>query len=157
MLFVFFFLLIMGLVIYGNVSEARLGRLQSELGEQRAIDLAQKLLVIPELACTNNAVKTRDCVEISKLDDFKHRVDSYSRYYLEEFGPSKVTVELVSPLNPTSPLSNSELLSNYEVSLFDFSAGLENKQVFHFPVSLWDRSFVPPRTYFGMMVIEVYS
>lgn len=169
-LFVFFFMLMIGLVVYMNFQEARLDRVKNEILEQQAIDYAQKVLSIPELECSDNGVKVQDCMELYKLEgmtrDLDSEFDRYARYYFEEFGPTKVSIQLVyAPSFESSGLTAPPLfLDNSQnvdytkwVTLFDYSEGLKNKQTFYFPISLWDRQVVPAYSYYGWMRIEVYS
>ena len=42
-------------------------------------------------------------------------------------------------------------------TLFDFSVGKTDKDTFYFPISLWDKRYVPEKSYFGWVIIETYS
>ncbi len=168
-LFVFFILLIIGVSIYSNFQASKLERLTSTLNEQKATEIARKVLFTPELECSINSDVTKDCFEIQKLQSFVDNVRFRPRYYREEFGNTKVIIRWVySPafdedncntkapaffaLNPTDTT-----ITVPEKVLFDFSSGLQSKKTFYFPLTLLDKRCVPELSYFGWLIIEAYS
>jgi len=165
-LFIFFLIIIVGLVVYTNFQTSRLDKINKQVNEQKATEVARKVLFTPELECSNNNARTMDCFEIQKLQPFVDIVKLRPRYFREEFGSTKISIRWVyapafTGLNPapefftsTSPLFYVDVPQRI---LFDFSAGSTNKKTYYFPITLWDKTFTPEKNYFGWLIIEAYS
>ena len=169
-MFIFFFMLVMGMVMYNNFQSSKLEVMERQFEEQKAIQIAQKITNVQELQCSDNNVITLDCFELQKLQSFKDKVKQHRLYYKEAFGSSKVSVVWVyAPAfsgNFYTPKffqkeedDNKRVVTEDEEEqvLFDFSSGKENKDTFYYPISLWDKRFVPQKSYFGWLIIEAYS
>jgi len=161
-LFVFFFLLMIGLIIYSNVQSDRLKDVEKTFNEQRAVEIAQKIVFLPELQCSNDNVRNSECFEIQKLEHFRTTVNQNALFYREQFPLTKVNVQWVYAPS-LGAVSHPQFFDDgfggiqQEQNLFNFSSGRTNKQTFYFPTSLWDKRFVPEKSYFGWLIIEVYS
>jgi len=153
-LFAFFFILAIGLVVYGNFQEAKLEAIEIQFEQQRAIQIAQKILALPEIQCSNNAVSKLNCYDIQKLIHFQN--EAKTLFYRKEFPGTLVNISLAYA--PSLSAGKPEFFKSSNTNtLFDFSAGKEDKDTFYFPISLWDKRFVPEKSYFGWVIIEVYS
>jgi len=230
-LFVFFFILMIGMGVYSNFQTNKLELLDKKFNEQVAIESARTILNLNEIACSNSGVREKNCFDVEKLPGFRRQVRENPLYYQNMFGSSKATLVLPSQAYPTGsflvpdffnvndgrnpdvafgmmPWETSDYdrdgrldnktcdcggqgVGNYESCslggcpqidddddgdtipdsvddsfmqfeeeaqlLFDFSGDLDNSKAFYFPISLWDARYVPERSYFGWIEIEVYS
>lgn len=161
-LFVFFLMIIIGLTVYTNFQKGRLERVENMANEQKATELAKKIIFTPELECSNANARTMDCIEIQKLVPFKEVVTASPRYYKEEYGDTKATLYWVYapafPVNiehPTPFALNTATSKVDPFTLFDFLAGGQDTVVFYFPITLWDKRFIKEWAYFGWLKIEV--
>jgi len=231
-LFVFFFILMIGIGVYSNVQTNKLEQLDRKFNQQEAIEQARNVLNLNEISCSNSGVSNNNCFDVEKLPGFRRLVRENPLYYQEIFGSSRATLILPSTSYPVGNFLSPDFfnvndgddpdiafgvmpwetndydndgredtvyctcgsftgtvdhgciapgntcnvddnddddssndyddderiqLSEEAQLLFDFSGNLENKQTFHFPISLWDARYVPEKSYFGWIIIEVYS
>ncbi len=232
-LFVFFFILMIGMGVYANVQTNKLEQLDRRFNQQASIESARTILSLQEIACSNSGVREQNCFDVEKLPGFRRMVRDNPLYYQNLFGSSKAILVLPSATYPAGSFYTPDFFDVYdgddpnvafgtmpwEVTdfdgdgltdemvctcgpdtvyrdfctsgnptdcpnldsddddvapddlndlsaifieeeaqlLFDFSGDLQNKQTFYFPVSLWDARYVPERSYFGWIIIEVYS
>ena len=141
-LFAFFFILVIGLVVYGNFQDAKLESMEIRFEQQRAIQVAQKILALPEIQCSNNAISKLNCYDIQKLKKFQEI--SKTLFYRKEFPNTLVNVSLAYAPSISPDVGPPEYFNDTTMNtLFDFSAGKLDKDTFYFPVSLWDKRFVP--------------
>lgn len=163
-MFVFFLLVMVGLTVYSNYQNAKIERIRIEMNEQKAVQIAKKVLFTPEIECSNNNARTLDCIEIQKLKPFVERVKQNPAYYRQEFGNAKVSVRWVYSPAFTGAFSSPEffranptdtLVTAPHKQLFDFRAGGASHKTFTFPILLWDKRKVPEWNYFGWLEVEV--
>lgn len=155
-LFGFFFILVIGMVMYGNFQDARLESLENNFEQQQAIQIAQKVLFTPELQCSNNGVLELNCFDIQKLERFQK--ESSTLFYREEFPNTRVNVTLAYLPSLPPQIDRPDFFETENTkTLFDFHGQLEDRDAFYFPITLWDKRFVPERSYFGWVIVEVYS
>jgi len=163
-IFVFFIMIMVAMSIYSNYQKDKLERMKIDLNEQKATQIARKILFTPELECSNNNARTLDCVEIQKLQPFVDRVRQNPAYYREEFQNSRVMIKWVYAPSFFGTFSAPEfftqnpgdlLPTTTQKTIFDFKTGGESYRTFTFPVSLWDKRVVPEWSYFGWLIVEV--
>ena len=163
-MFVFFLLIMVGLTVYSNYQNAKVERIRIETNEQKATQIAKRMLFAPELECSNNNARTLDCIEIQKLQPFVNRVKQSPAYYRQEFGNSRVSIKWVYSPGFTGTFSAPEffranptdiLVTSPQKELFNFKAGGESPKTFTFPILLWDKRQVPEWSYFGWLEVEV--
>ena len=99
-----------GLIVFGiffkiNAGSAKVEKLAKL--EQSAVEIAQLVSGMPELACTRNNVVTANCVNLIKAEKLKTSdiITNNIQYYHTIFGFSKITLQQVypSPLPPPPP------------------------------------------------------
>lgn len=152
-LFVFFFIIIIGFSVYQNFQQGKLERTQEDFNQKQAIKIAQKVLFLPEIACSSNADIKFDCIEIQKIQGFQDQLKSNSRYYREVLGPSKASIEVIyNSIDMPPPFD-----VNTTIPLYDFSGNLENSYSFLIPVNLNDATTIPETAHFAWMKVEVFS
>ncbi len=99
-LFIFFILVVFGLVFYFKYAEYSLKEEQDQLATARAIRLTSKTLFLPELACTKGEAEAEDdCIDMMKLRNVQEVLDLHlSDYYYSIFGYANVSVVREYPL-----------------------------------------------------------
>ena len=231
-LFVFFFILMIGMGIYSNFQTDKLEQLDRKFNQQESIERARNVLNLYEISCSNSGVRENNCFDVEKLPGFRTQVRENPLYYQSIFGSAKATLILPAasypignffspdffnvnngndPLIAFAPMpwevsdydgdlipdnktcdcdgvieqrdvcyaaahscgdidddDDNDGLTDFtdnqqiqpqeeEQLLFDFSGDLQNSQAFYFPVSLLDARYVPEKSYFGWIKIEVFS
>jgi len=102
-LFIFFLLVLFGLIFYSRIQTATLEREQEEDKTIKAIQIAQKVSYFPELQCTTQAELPSGCIDIKKLESFQEIIaqEQNKLYYFQVFEYSQVHIEQVYPENKT--------------------------------------------------------
>ena len=148
-LFIFFVLVLFGIIFYFQYQKAALKERQGELLELRAVDTTLLLLSMPELLCSRGDAEIVDnCFDLEKLSSApkvfnKHVTD----YYFNLFSFSTITVQEVYPGNATFVLYDRKPLnySNIEPTVFVVTlrnqSALEGRELYEF----------------GYVRVEVYS
>jgi hypothetical protein len=100
-LFIFFLLVLFGMIFYMRIQNATLEREQEEDVNLKAIQTAQKASYFPEFQCTTQAELPTGCIDIYKLEAFQKILEQEKKrlYYFEVFEYSNVYVEQVYPEN----------------------------------------------------------
>ncbi|MBW2977588.1 hypothetical protein KY331_01965 [Candidatus Woesearchaeota archaeon] len=102
-LFIFFLLVLFGLMFYSRIQNASLEREQEEDKTLKSIQIAQKVSYFPEIQCTTQAELPSGCIDIEKLESYQEIINQEQNklYYFQVFEYSKVYVEQVYPENKT--------------------------------------------------------
>lgn len=163
-LFIFFILVVFGMIFYFKYQQIALQEKQEELTAARAMDSTLVALFLPELQCSRSGAEAEDnCIDISKLDALEEVMSDYSsEYYFNIFSYSRIYVEMVYPTNYTWTIYDREKVkvdeAGAEVPDWEF------KEPTFFVVTLRDElNFFgsltgDDSTYgFGYLVVEVYS
>lgn len=99
-LFIFFVLIMFGIVFYYKYSQVQFKEKQQELLANRAMDLSLKVLFLPELQCSKGIAEKEDnCIDMEKLP-YAAQVfrDKFEDYYFDMFGFAKITLFKAYPL-----------------------------------------------------------
>ncbi len=102
-LFIFFVLVLFGIIFYYKYQQASLVEKQEELLAARAIETTSKTLFMPELICSRGEAEPEDnCFDVLKLKGLNDTVYKYlDDYYIDIFSYAKVYVQEVYPGNST--------------------------------------------------------
>lgn len=143
-LFIFFILLVFGFVFYMNIMR---GSTKVEIEENiqlKAISAAQKASFLPELQCSEENVRTEDCIDTYKLDAASKLLEDNSIYYYDVFEFSNIEVKRIFP-EPEKiwPIYNNEL-TDYKNRISTF-----------IPISLFNAT--SKKYDFGILAVEVYT
>jgi len=166
-LFIFFILLIFGLVFYVRIHGGVVEQNVEARTELDAIDIAQKVSYMPEIMCTskNVAMFETNCVDKYKLEAF-HRMlygldplgpeddnGALQLSYFDMLGYSKIYVNQLYPEDPANPLT----YTIYEKTMPE--GEMKNQISTWIPVSIYypigDEG--PEEVAFGVLVVEVFS
>ena len=146
-LFVFFILLVFGFVFYMNVMRSSSEVDLEENLQLKAIGIAQKASFLPELQCSEENVRTEDCIDLYKLKALSDMVDGNRLYYYDIFEYSDIYVKEIFP-DLWEDEGDWKYL--YQNSLTEY----KDKISTFIPVSLYDPN---DKSYsFGILAVEVY-
>jgi len=155
-LFIFFVLIVFGLIFYLNYQKVALKEKSEELLVARAMDTTLKALYLPELVCTRQESELQiNCMDVMKLNSAEEiMLKDPGGYYEQIFGYANITVKEIYPdednewniyNNPKITMVNGEPVINrrteptrFVIALRDYSSdGIE-------------------RYSFGYVLVEVY-
>ncbi len=102
-LFIFFVLVVFGIIFYYKYSQISFQEKQEELLGKKATEITLQTLFLPELICSRGDAEPEDnCFDMMKLrqveDVFK---DGFSDYYFDLFPYSNITITQVYPPDST--------------------------------------------------------
>ena len=100
-LFIFFVLILFGMIFYVKFQTAAAKQRQEEALANKAMDIALQALYLPELQCTNGPYEREDnCFDILKFNGSKQVfLQERDKYYFDLFSYSRVVVEQIHPTN----------------------------------------------------------
>ncbi len=98
-LFIFFVLVLFGIIFYYKYQQVAFQEKEEELLGARAIDTTLKTLFLPELICSKGAAEPEDnCFDILKLDSINETFKKYlDDYYFDLFSYARISVHEVYP------------------------------------------------------------
>jgi len=147
-LFIFFVLILFGIVFYYQYQRVSIAEKNQELVAARAVDTTLKTLFLPELICSRGDAETEDnCIDMMKLRQANETFQRHlEEYYFQIFSYSSITVYQVYPL----PLN---------FTLYDKpKPNYQNFEPTYFIVSLRDETAAEEATYgLGYIRVGVYS
>lgn len=155
-LFIFFILVLFGIIFFYKYQTIALKQQQEELLGARAIDTTLKVLFMPELSCTKGSAEPEDnCFDLIKLKHANNTFKEYlTKYYFNIFSYSRIYVQEVYPNQEEIILYDKE-----KPPREDGSQGWERKEPTFFVITLKDeiKGASLPHYGFGYLVVEVYS
>tara|TARA_Y100000310_G_scaffold344364_1_gene456782 strand:- start:19220 stop:19732 length:513 start_codon:yes stop_codon:yes gene_type:complete len=153
-MFIFFILIMFGIIFYASYSKNAAITKQNELFSQNAIEITTKTLFMPELLCSKGEAEPEDfCLDVLKLKHSQTILEAHvAEYYFDILGYAKISVEQVYPndgttytiYEKTKVSDNTKIPSkdtNFIVSLRDETAGQGGKTAYGV----------------GLMTVEVYK
>ncbi|PIZ51460.1 hypothetical protein COY27_03655 [Candidatus Woesearchaeota archaeon CG_4_10_14_0_2_um_filter_33_13] len=154
-LFIFFILILFGIMFYYKYQGVAFKEKQEELLGARAMDTTLKVLFLPEISCTKGEAEPEDnCFDMMKLRHANETFKKYiTKYYFNLFSYSRIYVQEVYPEQTQYILYDKEI-----PFLEDGTKGWEKKEPTFFTVTLKDesKSAIIPHYGFGYVVVEVY-
>ncbi len=154
-LFIFFVLILFGIIFFYKYQEIAIKEKNEELLAARAMDTTLRTLFMPELMCTKADAEPEDnCFDMMKLRHANKTFTDHLNYYYDIFSYAKVIVQEVYPGNETYVLYNKEKPLKEDGSL-----GWTRKEPTYFVITLRDENNPEARPHYGYgyIKIEVYS
>ncbi len=139
-LFVFFILVVIGFMFYAKVFKGNLETEKDELSQARSVGIAQRIMFLPELQCSEDNVIIDNCIDILKLESAQKLMLDNSLYYYDLLEFSDVDIVQIYPK---------------EISWNIYSRTTEdvkNRFVTNVPISLYNST--TRRFTFGILTIE---
>ena len=143
-MFIFFLLLIVGLVFYVRISTTTTIREGGEQFERRAIEITQVISFLPEIQCTESNVVEPGCFDLFKLRGMANLVNTpgFYSFYARDFGKATIKIFEIYP--------NQDNFTVYDNNDGNYSEASDT----NVPISIYDAE---SDTYeFGVMRITVY-
>ena len=124
-LFVFFVLILFGLVFYYQWQKSSFERQKVEVFSEESITKSLLASYLPELVCSKaSGVITKDCVDLTKLEAAKEEMEN--DYYFGLFGFATIRVEEIYPggddwvlYNRTLETATRQIQTAWPVAIFD--------------------------------------
>ena len=142
-LFVFFILIIIGFIFYVRVIKGNIELEKEELSQLKSIAIAQRVMFLPEMQCSEDNIITDNCIDILKLDSANSLMKENEVYYYDMLEFSDITISQIYP--------NEAKWSIYSRK----SENLENKLITNVPISLYNPS--TKRHGFGVLTVETWT
>ena len=155
-LFIFFVLIVFGLIFYLNYQKVALKEKSEELLMARAMDTTLKALYLPELVCTRQESELQiNCMDVMKLNIAASVMfDDKDGYYEKIFGYAKVQVSQTYP----KPGKEWVIYDNPKITITDGKEIVSKRtEPTRFVIALRDYSLDGDEKYsFGFVLVEVY-
>lgn len=142
-LFVFFILIIIGFIFYVKVIKTNLESEKEELSQLKSVGIAQRVMFLPELQCSEDNIIIDNCIDILKLESAQNIMNENTLYYYDLFEFSNVSISQIYP--------NDTKWNLYSKKTEDF----RNRFVTNVPISLYDP--ITRKNGFGVLTIETLS
>lgn len=142
-LFVFFILIVIGFIFYANVIKGNIEQEKEEISQLKSIGIAQRVMFLPEVQCSEDNIVIDNCIDILKLDSAQKLMKEKEIYYYDLLEFSDVTIARIYP--------DEARWSIYSRKTEDY----KNKFVTNVPISLYDPT--TRKHGFGVLTIETLS
>ena len=145
-LFIFFILIGIGAIFYVRIYKSNLEITKYGYSQSKSITIAQRVMFMPELQCSEDKVVKDNCIDLLKLEAAKEVINSNKIYYYDllEFGEINITQEYPSSSDIPEWTIYSRKLDKPSSSFLTYV-----------PISLYNAT---TRTYgFGILSIETQS
>lgn len=144
-LFIFFVLILFGIIFYYKYQQVAIKEKSEELLASRAMDTTLRVLFLPELICSRGEAEPEDnCIDLLKLRHANETIqDHVEDYYFDLLSYATITIIQLSPDENTFVLYDKP------------KPGYTKKEPTYFVVSVRDDAM---GSYgFGYVKVEVYS
>ena len=148
-LFVFFILIIIGFIFYVKVIKGNIETETEELSQLRSVGIAQRVMFLPELQCSEDNIIIDNCVDKLKLDSAQNIMKENEIHYFDLLEFSEVSITQIYPDATNYP--NRGKWPIYSRKVVDY----KNKFVTNVPISIYDP--LTRKNSFGILTIETLS
>ena len=142
-LFVFFILIIVGFMFYVKVIKGNIELEKDELSQLMSIGIAQRVMFLPEVQCSEDNIIIDNCIDILKLDAAQKLMKENEVYYYDLLEFSDGSVLQIYPTEAKWGI--------YSRKTEDF----RNKFLTNVPISLYDPT--ARKHGFGVLSVETLS
>ena len=143
-LFIFFVLIIMGIVFWSRYSQTSIKSQQETDILSRAIAVSQTVTFMPELQCSTLEVIKFSCFDLYKINAMKNLMSDQnaSQHYFDDFGFTNITVYSIYP-------------TRSEWNIYDFTGGnVSGFVTTQVPVAIYDP--ISMKFAFGYVNVAAY-
>ena len=143
-LFVFFILIIIGFIFYAKVLKDNLEVERDEISQLKSIGIAQRVMFLPELQCSDDIVKeVSDCIDRLKIEIAQDLMKKNEIDYYDLFEFAEINITQIYPIEMKHTIY-SRKKENYR-----------NKFVTNVPVSIYHP--LTKKYGFGILTIETLT
>jgi len=125
-LFVFFVLIIAGFMFYVKVIKGNLEVEQEEQSQLKSVGIAQRVMFMPEVQCSDDNIITDNCIDILKLSIAQSVMKENELYYYDLLEFSNISIVQIYPDESKWNIYSrrtgdvkSEFVTNVPVSLYN--------------------------------------
>ncbi len=146
-IFIFFVLVLFGLIFYYKYQQIDFKEKQEELLASRAMETTIRTLFLPELLCSRGAAESEDnCIDLAKVRPANQAFQDHINYYFEIFSYAEVTLQEVYPDPSQNWTIYSKLKGNWT-----------KREPTYFVVTLRDEAQGEINYRYGYLKVEVFS
>jgi len=98
-LIIFFFLIVLGVAFYINVSKSKVYSNQEEIFAQDSIKVSQTVSFLPELQCSSENIVDDNCYDLYKLAASKDHILNNVNFYFPFFLNTEIEIKELYPNN----------------------------------------------------------
>lgn len=141
-LFVFFILVVIGFIFYVKVIKGNIELEKEELSQLKSIGIAQRVMYLPEVQCSEDNIIIDNCIDVLKLDSAQKLMAENEIYYYDLLEFSDISIAQIYP--------GSAKWNIYSRKTSDFKSKFST----NVPISLYN-----PNTRkhgFGVLTIETF-
>tara|TARA_Y100000310_G_C20448788_1_gene699693 strand:+ start:76 stop:600 length:525 start_codon:yes stop_codon:yes gene_type:complete len=158
-MFIFFILILFGIIFYTKYSEVAFQEKQAEKLGKQAVEITSKTIFLPELICSRGEAEPElYCLDLLKVKQAQKTFkDNFGDYYFDLFPFTKITISEIYPGNATYLLYDKPKTTRLSNGTMVKS---KQKESTHFLLTLKDpvKSKEKKGEYsFGILTVEVYS
>ena len=96
-LFVFFILIVIGFIFYVRVIKGNAELQQEENSQLRSVGIAQRIMFLPEVQCSEDNIIIDNCIDILKLEYAQSIMRENEIYYYDLLEFSDVSISQIYP------------------------------------------------------------
>ncbi len=119
-IFIFFLLVAMGFIFYARIFKSNVDIETYESSQKRSIAVAQRLMFLPELQCSEDNIIKDNCVDILKLDAAQKVMKQNEVYYYDLLEYSIVNTTQIYPNSQPAQNLYSRSTQNFKNSFTTF-------------------------------------
>ncbi len=158
-MFIFFVLILFGIIFYTKYSEVAFQEKQAEKMGKQAVEITSKTIFLPELICSRGEAEPElYCLDLLKVKQAQKTFkNNFADYYFDLFPYTKITVSEIYPGNSSWILYDKPKITRLTNGTMVQS---KQKESTHFLLTLKDpiKGKEKKGEYsFGILTVEVYS
>ncbi len=125
-LFVFFILIVIGFIFYVKVIKGNIEMEQEEQSQLKSVGIAQRVMFMPEVQCSDDNIITDNCIDILKLGIAQSVMKENELYYYDMFEFSNISIVQIYPdeaewniYSRKTEDAKSKFVTNVPISLYN--------------------------------------
>ena len=146
-LFIFFILITIGLIFYVKVLKGNIQSEAEESSQLKSVGIAQRVMFLPELQCSEDNVIRENCIDKLKLQSASELMTNKKSDYYDLFEFSNIVIKEIN--------SEGNLIQIANIYSRTLNEDFKNKFVTNIPISLYNS--ITRRNTFGVLTIETYT
>jgi hypothetical protein len=160
-IFIFFILVLFGLIFYTQISKTNAEAKTTELAGEQAISLSVRTLFLPELRCgRGDASAINECIDAYKIQIAKDKILEEQEYYFDILGYADIFLVEIYPGDNHCPEDNSDDDELPGCTLYSRpKPNFGSKASTPIPVTIFNplNNKLQPEYTFGVLYVEIYT
>ncbi|MBI4452410.1 hypothetical protein HY637_03200 [Candidatus Woesearchaeota archaeon] len=96
-IFIFFILVGIGAIFYARIQKSNIGITKYEYSQSKSVIIAQRVMFMPELQCSEDKISRENCIDALKIDAAKKIMGSNQIYYYDLLEFSEINITQIYP------------------------------------------------------------